>query len=134
MDIKKQNLIINKNFDKYTFDSSDDNGVFLTVSDNMTLNSIYLILETKPIDSTSGITITLNGIVDLYLFPTSNTNVSFGVGEMIQTVDNNSIFIITNHVSDNKFALRLVWTTNGINYTLKNNTQSIIYNKLLEEK
>lgn len=134
MEINKYNLLINQNFDKYTFSNKTDNGIFDVMTDNMTFNSLYLILSTKPTNTTDSATIALNATVQIYLFPTSITNVSFSVGEMIQTVDNEAIFIITNYINDNLFALKLVWSANGTNYILYNNTQSLIYNSELEKK
>ena len=134
MKINKYNLLINQNFEKYTFSNQTDDCIFKTMTDNMTQNSLFLVLSTKPIDSTTSLTITINDVTQLYIFPTDTLNVSFKVGEMIQTVDNEAIFVISNYISDNLFALRLVQCKNETNYVLKNNTQSLIYNYQLEKK
>lgn len=134
MEISKYSLFINRSFDNYTFNIPTNNSIFEVVSDNMTFNSLWLVLSTKPENNTSSLIVNINDVIPVYIFPTTNTNVSFGVGELIQTVDNDAIFIITNYIEDNKFALRLVSCKNNTNYTLYNTSQSLIYNSKLDDK
>lgn len=134
MDISKYNLVINSSFNEYKFDNATNNSIFKVISENMTKDTIQLVLNTKPDNNTDSVTINLNAVTTCYLFPSSIDNVSFKVGEMIQTIDNNSIFIITNHVNFNLFEIRLVQCRNGSTYQLFNNTSSFLYNEQLEKK
>lgn len=134
MDISKYNLVINSSFNEYKFDNATNNSIFKIMTENMTEDTIWLVLNTKPNNNTDFITINLNSNTTVYLFPSSSDNVSFKIGELIQTVDNNAIFIITNHVNFNLFELKLIQCRNGASYQLFNNIPSFLYNEQLEKK
>jgi hypothetical protein len=98
----------------------------------MLKNFVYIVLNNKPNNNTDYTNLNINEIITVYLFPTNSNNTSFSINEIIQTTDNKSIFIITNHIVDNLFSIKLLHSDNNINYTLYNNTPSLIYNLNLE--
>jgi len=108
MSIDKYNLFINKSFNTYDFSNNKDISIYNTVNGNFIENTVYIIHNNKPTSSTSFITMNVDDVLEVYLFPTMNTNITFKVNEILHTVDNNSIFIITNHIEENRFAIKLV--------------------------
>jgi hypothetical protein len=132
MIVSKYNLFINKNFDTYTFSDNKDISIFKTIDNNFLENTIYLVHSNKPESSKTVLNITIDSVVEVYLYPTMNTNITFSINEMLHTPDN-AIFIITNHIEENKFAIKLIYCTNETDYNLYNNYPSILYNNNIEE-
>lgn len=132
MEINSYNLFINKTFDTYNYTNASKYSIFKVEQENLLMHSIYLILQSKPDTNSISETVNLNANINCYLFPTVNSNVTFKVNEILHTADGNSIFLIINNISDNLFTLKLIQSNNGTNYTLYNNTQSLLYNDKLE--
>ena len=108
MNIYKYNLFINNSFDSYKFINNKDESLFNVIDSNLLEYSIFLTPSSKPENSTDYITLNINDIKEFYIYPTSSNNVSISVNEILQTSDNNAIFVITNYIEKNKFSLKLV--------------------------
>ena len=132
MIVSKYNLFINKNFDTYTFSDNKDISIFKTIDNNFLKNTIYLVHSNKPESSKISLNVAIDSIIDVYLYPTMNTNITFSINEMLHTVDN-AIFIITNHIEENKFGIKLVYCENGVDYDLYNNYPALLYNNSIEK-
>lgn len=133
MSIDKYNLFINKSFNTYDFSNNKDISIYSTVNNNFLENTVYIIHSNKPSSSSTFLTINVNDIIEVYLFPTMNTNITFKINELLHTIDNNAIFIITNHIEENKFAIKLIQCDNDTDYNLYNNFPSLLYNKNIED-
>jgi hypothetical protein len=133
MHIDKYNLFINKSFNTYDFSNNNDISIYNTVNSNFVENTVYIIHENKPSSNDLFISTNVDDVLETYLFPTMNTNITLKVNEMLHTADNSAIFIITNHIEENKFAIKLIWCENGTDYNLYNNCPSLLYNKSIED-
>lgn len=131
--MKKYNLLINQNFKELGFSDKIDDSIYATCKENMLQFSVIITHDTKPEDNTDSIDITEGDSINCYLFPLSNRNSMFNVGDLLYTHDNSSVFIIEAHIEGNKFTLKLVDIINGdASYSLLNTSPAILHNAQYE--
>lgn len=130
--MKKYNLLINNSFNKIGYSDKIDDSIYAMCENNLYQYSVVITLEGKPLDNTSYITKNIGDSFTCYIFPLSNATSNFSIGDILYTHKNNIIFIIENHIADNKFVLRLISLKIGVSCDIYNTTLAIVYNKAYE--
>jgi hypothetical protein len=131
--MKKYNLLLNSNFKTLDFNDKIDDSIYAPSNNNLLKYSVILTLDTKPDSNTTKTDVNLNDKITCYLFPIINNNISFNTGDILQLHDNIGVFIITSHISSNKFELKLIATDSSNKYSLYNTSLALLYNKTFEE-
>lgn len=131
--MKKYNLIINDSFKKLGFSDKIDDSIYATCNANLLQFSVILTLEAKPSDNTTATTINKGSNINCYIFPLSNKNSVFNIGDLLYTHDNKAVFIVISHIIDNKFVLKLINVNVGTSYQLFNTTPAILHNTYYEQ-
>jgi len=130
--MRKINLLLNKSFKTIDFNDCIDDSIYGNSSDNLLNYSASIVLTTKPDNNYTYEELNVGEDVNCYLFPMSNNNYKFNLGDILYTHDNLAIFVIKSHIEDNKFSITLIKCEEST-YELKNSTTVLMYNELYEK-
>ncbi len=131
--MKKYNLLINQNFKELGFSNRIDDSIYATCKENLLQFSVIITLDTKPDDNTDFVDMVKGDSINCYIFPLSNINSMFNVGDLLYTHDNNAVFIIEAHIESNRFTLKLIDIITGTSpYSLLNTSPTILHNTYYE--